>query len=102
MAEIGEVGSLGRILEEDGDIRDLGRSQRQLTQWPCKANEGIPSCPAIGCNLRLIHLVLKWWTAHQPKPKTIPVPVIREEVGVFASRKSQKTQSKHNDEIQIS
>ena len=83
MAEIGEVGSLGRMLEEDGDIRDLGRSKMQLTQWPCEANQGVPSCPAIGCNLRLVFLVLKWWTAHQPNPKTIPVPVIREEVGVL-------------------
>lgn len=81
MAEIGEAGSLGVLLEQDYDIRDIGRSNRQITQWPTPETVGVPSCQAIACNLRLIHLVLEWWAAHQPKPKTIPVPVIKEEVG---------------------
>ena len=81
MAEIGEVGSLGILLEQDFDIRDLGRANKQLTLWPSTETEGVPSCQAIACNLRLILLVLEWWAAHQPKPKTIPVPVIKEEVG---------------------
>ena len=81
MAEIGEVGSLGKLLEQDGEIRDLARSNRQLTQWPSEDCIGVPSCTAIGYNLRLILEVVDWWGKQQSEPKPIPVDIIKREAG---------------------
>ena len=53
MAEIGEVGSLGRLMEKDDDLRELGRANKQLTEWLCEHSAGIPSRKALGCNSRL-------------------------------------------------
>ena len=83
MAEIGEVGSLGQVLEEDGAIRDVGWRLNRLCQWPCNKTVGIPSCAALGCNLRLLVLVLDWWAINQTNPKPIPVEILRNEVGVY-------------------
>ena len=80
MAEIGEVGSLGQLLENDVAIRDIARREKQLTQWPCPKTDGVPSCPALGCNLRLLILVLDWWAINQTSPKPVPVEVLRNEV----------------------
>ena len=79
MAEVGEVGSLGLILEKDPDLRDLGRREKSLTQWPSEDTIGIPSCPAIARNLRLITTVLEWWGQQSEKPKPIPIDVVRAE-----------------------
>ena len=82
MAEIGEVGSLGQLLEEDRVMRDIARRENALTQWPCSKTVGIPSCAALGCNLRLLIRVLDWWAINQSNPKPVPVVVLRMEVGV--------------------
>lgn len=78
MAEVGEVGSLGLILEGDHDVRDYARTHRQLTDWPEDA-VGIPSSPAIGFNLRLLLHVLDWWSQQSDEPRTIPINIVREE-----------------------
>ncbi|CAL1166270.1 unnamed protein product, partial [Cladocopium goreaui] len=79
MAEMGVVGSLGGLLEMDPDIRQNARQNKQLTEWPTRETIGIPSCRAIGCNLRLLTLACDWWAKHQETPKTVPVDILREE-----------------------
>ena len=78
MAELGEVGSLGALLEKDEDTRFDARDNKQLTSWPDKA-EGIPSCRACACNLRLLVLVLDWWGKQSAKPRPIPIDIVRGE-----------------------
>ena len=85
MAVLGEVGSLGRLLERDEYIRGLGRSKKQLTQWPVGDDgdvlTGVVSCPALACNVTLMVACVNWWALHQAEPKTIPIPIIKPEVG---------------------
>lgn len=45
MAELGEVGSLGLLLEKDPDIRARARETKQLTEWPSEETVGIASIP---------------------------------------------------------
>ena len=79
MVEVGEVGSLGLKLEADSDIQDQGRFHKQMTQWPSEDTEGVPSCPAIACNLRLLLLVIEWWAHHSNKPRPIPIDIVKRE-----------------------
>ena len=78
MAELGEVGSLGALLEKDEGIRFDARDKKQLTSWPEDA-DGIPSCAACSCNLRLLLLVLEWWGKQSAKPRPIPIDIVRRE-----------------------
>ena len=83
MPEMGVVGSLGGLLEMDPDIRQNARQNKQLTEWPTRETIGIPSCRAIGCNLRLLTLACDWWAKHQETPKTVPVDILKEEAGLW-------------------
>lgn len=83
MAEMGVVGSLGALLERDQDMRQNARQNKQLTEWPTPETTGIPSCRAIGCNLRLLTLACDWWAKQQETPKTVPVDILREEAGLW-------------------
>lgn len=99
MAVLGEVGSLGHLLERDEDIRNIGRSNKQLTQWPVGDDgavlTGIVSSPALACNVTLMVACVNWWALHQPQPKTIPIPIIKPEVGGPLACKTWEIEGQH-------
>lgn len=84
MATIGEVGSLGLEMERDEDFRDIGRSNKQLTQWSLgedgMALTGIISCGSLACNVKLLVAFVNWWAIHHTSPTKIPVDTIKHEV----------------------
>ena len=85
MVTIGEVGSLGHEMEKDEGFRELGRSNKQLTQWPLNEDgmplTGIISCGSLACNVNLLVAFVNWWAIHYTSPTKIPIDTVKHEVG---------------------
>ena len=82
-------GVLAHLFEQEPSLRARMQDKKfpHLTRWltlPGDKNQlaiGVPSVKAMGMNAKALELMAQWYVPHQSFPKTIPIDVMRREVG---------------------
>ena len=67
--------------EHGANIRERSRNERSLLAWPAPEVRGHATKKAFVMNKKVMELIAIWWGGQSDLPQTVPVGMMRNEVG---------------------